>query len=475
VASRPFAAITGIAGLLLLPAVLIRVATSTYITGRAVLAVDWIWPVVLIIVAIQAAYAVSGRLVNFAWGVPILAYDVLLAITGLIRFGVAHGSGLAGGLVGILFAQTSTLGVFTSSVAATTPFFFLVPMVSPAFPALRRSTAVFRAFVAAVAVFWLVFTATIGSSAAFRAHRALAESATVRIRERPLGDFRVGLKLFPDIAAVPTGAAIRNDLALADSLGVRAVTIVFAPDAAKLAIDSVGNILDRLEDSITVIVAIGYKGKLLPELGHVPLDEPARLRTIDYAVRRLHPDILLPAEDPTGVGARIVGRLPIESWERYVTAAARTVKAADPKVRVGLSISRFGTADSALYAWAARGGSPVDVVGFSLFPDRLGLGDLVGTFEPAADRWMKTTPPVKEHWVFATGAYPLNSGEATQERVIWQAISWASDHPAIKGIVIYEASDYAQARGLRAPNGRLRRAASAVLRAVRGLRESIAG
>ena len=75
---------------------------------------------------------------------------------------------------------------------------------------------------------------------------------------------------------------------------------------------------------------------------------------------------------------------------------------------------------------------------------------------------MKTTPPTKEHWVFAAGGYPLNTGERMQERILWHTLSWATDHPAIKGLVVYEASDYAQARGLRAPNGRLRSAERAV-------------
>ena len=42
-------------------------------------------------------------------------------------------------------------------------------------------------------------------------------------------------------------------------------------------------------------------------------------------------------------------------------------------------------------------------------------------------------------------------------------------------VTLYEASDYAQARGLRAPNGRLRAAEKAVRDAIRQLRESITG
>jgi hypothetical protein len=189
----------------------------------------------------------------------------------------------------------------------------------------------------------------------------------------------------------------------------------------------------------------------------------------------MHPNILLPAEDPMSVGARIVGQLPVERWQRYLTSAAERAKAIDPRIKIGYSVSSYGIADSILYAWAAGPGSPIDVVGFSFFPEKKGIDDIVNAFEPAADRWMKTTPPRKEHWVFAAGGFPLTTGERMQERIVWRSLSWATDHPAIKGLIVYEAGDYAQARGLRSPNGRLRSAERAVRNAIKQLRESIAG
>lgn len=472
-ATRPFAALTGIVGLLLLPAVLLRLATSTFITGRAVMSVDWIWPLIVVLVAVQAIYAISRRLVNPLWGVPIVVYDVLIALVEVVRFGIAHGAPIANAFAPLVIAQSSFLSVITTPIAVTTPFFFLVPMVSPAFPALRRTTAVFRAFIAAVAFVFVALLGVFGGGAAAKSSVALRKHAGDQLHERPAGDFRVGLKVFPDIAGPPSGVAVQNDLALVDSLGVGAVAIVITPGATKAAMDSIARIVERLDDSITVIVAIGYRGLLVPELGHVPLDEAGRLRTIDYIVRAVHPDILLPADDPLGVGSRIVGRLPVARWQGYISAAAKLAKADDPRVRIGISVSRYGTADSVFYAWAAQSGSPVDVIGFSLFPEKLGIGDLAETFEPAADRWMKTIPPTKDHWVFAAGAYPLNEGEATQSQAIWQSLAWATGHAAIKGLVVYEASDYAQARGLRAPNGRLRAAAGVLKAAIRSLKESI--
>lgn len=475
-ASRPFAALTGMCGLLLLPALLLRLATSTFITGRAVVAVDWIWPLVLVLFAAQAIYAVSRRLVNYFWGVPILVYNVAIAVTELVRFGVAHGSPLAATLSGFLTAQSSTLAVVTqSSIAVTTPFFFLVPMIAPAFPALRRTTAAFRAMVASYAFLWIIAFVVWGWSAATQAGNALEKHSLDALRERPQGDFRVGLKVFPDFQSVPAPAAVKNDMQLVTSLGVRAISLVVVPGADSATLESVARTIDDLGDSVTVIVAIGYRGKFIPELGNAALDEALRLETVEKVVRRLRPDIILPAEDPMSVGSRIVGSVSVEQWKGYLTQAAQRAKAADPKVKVGVSVSTYGIQDSLLYAWAATPGSPMDVVGFSFFPEKKGIDDIVNAFEPAADRWMKTSPPVKEHWVFAAGGFPLNTGERMQARIVWQTLSWATNHPAIKGLIVYEASDYAQARGLRAPNGRLRAAETAIRNAIRQLRESITG
>jgi hypothetical protein len=475
-ASRPFAAITGLCCLLLLPALIIRMATATVITGRAVVAVDWIWPLVVTLFAVQAIYAVSRRLVNYLWGVPIVVYDVVLAATEIVRFGVAHGWGWTNGPSGLLTAQSSTLAIVTQSpLAVTTPFFFLVPMISPAFPALRRTTAAFRAFVSVDATLWMIALLVWGLSAAKQAGDALTDHLEDRLRERPAGDFRVGLKILPDVAAEPSRLALDKDMELAVRLGVRAVAVVVAPGADDSTLARTARAVDRLGDSVTLVVSIGYKGKLVPELGVTPFNETLRLATLEKVVRQMHPSILLPAEDPMSVGARIVGQLSVERWRSYFTSAAARAKAIDPHVRIGYSVSSYGIADSILYAWAASPGSPVDVVGFSFFPEKKGIDDIVNAFEPAADRWMKTTAPRKEHWVFAAGGFPLTTGERMQERIVWRSLSWATDHPAIKGLIVYEAGDYAQARGLRAPNGRLRAAERAVRNAIKQLRESIAG
>jgi hypothetical protein len=470
-APRTFATLTGLAGLLVLPALVITLAATSAVTGRAILLVDWIWPVVLVVFAAQAVYALARRLVNPLWGVPIAIYDVLIATAGVVRYLVSQGIVPPHPLLILLTAQSAALALATTSAAITNPLYINVPMISPAFPALRPITATFRAFLAMTALGWSVGIAfqMPNSIEALAKYRGIAAD---RLTERPEGDFAVGIKIFPDIGSPPPRNAVASDIALADTLGANVVSVVVVPDVSNAVLDSLARALDQLQrDSTLLIVTLGYRGKLLPELRRVPLDTHQRIDAVRRVVRRLHPAILLPAEDPYGVAERLGGRLPLGAWEDYITAAAGAAKSVDRSVRIGLAASSFESRDSALYAWAAGPASPVDILGFSFFPDRRG-GKAIEAYTRTADRWMSVMPPAKPHWVFAAAGYPLAHGEESQAQAIWAALTWATARPTLKGVIVYEAGDYGQARGLRSPSGRLRSATFTVMRAMRALREA---
>lgn len=471
-ASKPFATITGLAGLLLIPAVIVAVATTTVITGRAVSAIEWIWPAVVLLFAVQSVYAVFRRLVNPLWGYPIAFYNVLLAAAALARFFAAHGVDLPHPLLVIMAAQVDALALVTTDAAMTSPFFLHVPMVSPAFPALRPLTAGFRLAMSVVAIAW--FGLIVAEMP--RADIALASydsHAADRLRERPAG-FAVGLKMFPDVFSPPSSASVSMDVETADSLRVNVASVVFVPGASRLAIDSVARALALMRrDSLFVIATVGYRGKLLPELSPGSLDVNERLATIRRILTRLRPDILLPAEDPYGIGARIVGRLPVATWQAYFTRAAAVVREVRPRTRVALSAAAFDSRDSTLFAWAASAASPINIVGFTFYPDRLGARAMDARFR-AADRWMRALPQEKPYWVFGAGGYPLAHGERSQDRAVWASLAWATAHAPVRGLVVVEANDYGTSMGVRAPDGRFRRVASTIRRAVRGLRESAA-
>jgi hypothetical protein len=472
-APRAFASLTGLAGLLVLPALVVALASTTVITGRAILYVDWIWPAVLVVFATQAVYALMRRLVNPAWGIPIAIYDVIIAAAGVVRYLASRGVEPPQPILLLLTAHTAALSLATTSAAIANPIYLNVPMIAPAFPALRAVTASFRALLSAVALGWSVGIA-FQLPVAIKAVRSYHTHASDRLTERPEGDFAIGVKLFPDIGSPPPPPAVASDLALADTLTADVVGIVVVPDVTNQVLDSLAHALDQLQrDSTLLIVTLGYRGKLLPELRRVSLDPRARIAAIRRVVRRLRPDILVPAEDPYGVGERLVGRLQLPAWEDYFTAAAAAAKAVDRRVRIGLSASSFDSRDSALYAWAAGPASPVDILGFSFFPDRRGA-EALDAYTRTADRWMSVVPPAKQHWVFAAGGYPLAHGEASQALAVRHTIAWGTRHPAVRGVIVYEASDYGAPDGLRATGGRVRPAAAAVARAIRALSEAAA-
>jgi hypothetical protein len=469
-ASKPFALITGMAGLLMLPAFIVAVASTTLITGRAISSIDWVWPATVLLFATQAVYAVAARLVNPLWGYPIAFYNVVIAVAAVTRFFSAHGFDVPHPLLVLMAAQLDALALATTEAAIASPFFLHVPFIAPAFPALRRLTAGLRLGVASLALLWfgIIVAEVPRANAALASYAAHQDDRLTERRDR----FGVGIKLFPDLRRQPSSAAVRSDLELANALTADVISVTLVPGASMLAIDSVARVLDLLRrDTLRLVVTIGYQGTLLPEIGRGKLDPELRLQTMRRALVRLRPDIVVPAEDPYGLGARVLGRLPLEEWQAFYTRAHALAREVRPRTRVALAAAAFDASDSTLYAWAAAPGTPVDIVGFSFYPNRLGARYMDAGFR-AADRWMAAHPPAKPHWVLGTGGYPLAHGEASQASAVLSTLAWATGHPAIRGVVIQEASDYGQAMGLRAPNGRYRQASTVVRRAVNGLRET---
>ncbi len=471
---RNFVALSALAGFLVVPGVVIHLATTSSITGRALTAVDFIWPLTVVLFALQALYAAARRLVNPFLGFFIASYDVVIAVDAVLRFVASRGTPLPGAALIFLAATTATFSFAAQSpVILGSPFFFFIPMIAPAFPALRRWAATLRVGLAGIAAaFVIVFLTRLTAADQAVNSYGIHDPAVERLQERPAGDFEVGLKIFEDMTGAPATFAVKSDLALADTLDVDLVNVVIVPermDAA--ALDSLAHVLDGVRlDSTKIMVTLGYSEKVLPLRGRT-FDEAARLRTIDPIVRRLRPDVLVPAQDPFDAGTRAAGARPVEFWTQFLTQASAIAKRVRPRTRIGVSASIYDRRDSTLYAWAAAAGSPVDVIGFTLYPSPSGVRTLDAD-RGAADRWMQVSRSTKPHWVFAAGGFPEAHGEASQARAIWAALAWATSRTQIKGLIVSEAGDYGVIRGLRAPDGHLRRAAFALIGAMRGLRES---
>lgn len=470
-APRFFRGITALAGLLIAPAALIVVASASILNGRAIHVIAWVWPVTLGIFAIQALYAVGKRLVTPFIGVPIAAYDVIVAIAAVVRYEAYDGGDPSTAALAVAAAQSSALGLLLGRIALFSPLAIPLPLLAPAYPARWRVSATVRGTLAMMALtFAVVFIAELPSAVV--AVRSYNNYAQDRLQERPRGDFTIGLRVFPDLNDAPPPLALRNDLALVDSVGVGAIAVVIDPSGARFAaLDSLAHVLeDERRDSVLLIVSIGYDRNAEESFRKSPAAHMrARLAAVDRIVRRLRPDIVLPARDPYTEGTRAMGRVPLAWWEEYLRLASLNAHRVSNRVRVGVAASSFVGADSSLYAWASAPNSPIDVVGFSFYPSYDGGASLSARLH-VADRWMQRT--TKNQWVFAAGGYPVTHGESSQARALWGTLSWATSRATIKGLIVESAGDYDVVTGLRAPGGRLRPALATLERAVAAMAET---
>ena len=469
-----FAGLSAIAGLLIAPALIIELATSSALYGRALHGIAWIWAATTVLIAAQSTYATVQRLVMPLIGAPIAVYNVLLALGAVTSFAIMRGATPPAFLLLLPVAERNALGVIVGNLALSSPIYLFLPMLAPAFPSRYRATSIMRVVLAALAVaaIGLTLAHLWDSRATVRSYDRFARA---QLTERAPDDFRVGVRLFPELGGAPPPLAVRNDLALADTLVVRAVSIVLEPDGVtRQALDSLSHALDEVRrGGARLIVTLGYPPAIPPgAAGPRPLDEARRIILIEMIARRLRPDYLIPALEPYGAAVPAVGRLPLARWTAHLTEATRVAQGASQRTRIAISASSFTREDSALYAWAASPESPLHAVGFSFVPGRRGAR-LLTAGTGAAERWMRVSRSPKEHWVWSVRAYPRAHGELSQERALWGVLAWATGQTAIKGIIVGDAADYESSTGLRAPDGRFRAGMYGVRRAVRALREVV--
>ena len=467
---RGFQAITGIAGLLLVPALVVAYTAQSLLYGRAIFLVAWLWPFTALMFVVQTVYALGRRLVTPLLGFPLLIYNFVIAVVAVTKFVITRGHSPTEFELALNAAQASMLGTFFGTAALWNPIYIQVPIFAPSLPARWGFTRLARVALAGAAIAMTALV-VVELPGAFAGIKSYAVHDTEKLQEHPEGDFKIGLKIFPDLRSGPPPVAITNDLALADTLDVDAISVVIDPEAARgVALDSLARSIEQARsDSTILIVALGY-----PKKGENEFKQSreaytmARLKDVDRIARRLKPDYLIPATDPLEEGARVLGEQSPQYWIDYFTRAARVAHYIYPRIRVSVPMSSYGTRDSTLYAWAAR---PIDAVGFSMLAGFDGARSL-DTHMRVAQRWMRQFPKPKEHWVFAAGGYPMVHGEENQRRTIWGVLAWATAEVPIKGLVVYEGGDYNSVRGLRAAGGRLRPATDAILIAEKGLRAS---
>ena len=463
----------GLGALLLIPALVVAVSDASLVYGRALQHVAWLWPAVAILFVIQAAVALSGGRTSATLGIPILAYDVVIAIVGVCRHMNAIGASPPYFALVLSAAQSDALGVVAGTAALYHATWLLVPMFSPPLPSRSRLRVGSR--------YLLALGATVATTlvllelpAAVEAISSYSRYTGASLTARGADDFRFGLKVFPDLRAAPPPVAIKNDFQLLDSLGIDVISVVVDPEGAHgKALDSLARALDVVRDDSTVlIVTLGYPRRARAALSRSPATYIAdRVADVNRLARALKPNVIVPAYEPYGEGARALGVMPPQFWIDFISRSAAVAHHVNPNIKVAVASASFGARDSVVYSWASDRGSPVDVLGFSLMPGFDGATSL-DTHMRIAQRWLRATPRPKPHWVFAAGGYPVAHGERSQMLALRGVLAWATSQPAVHGVIITDAGDYDAQRGLRAPDGRLRAALGELQRAIAAEHES---
>src|SRR5271156_3687505 len=224
-APRTFAFMSALAALLLAPALLVDAAAGSSLAGHTFDQLAWIWPAVTVLFLAQALYATGRRMITPFLGLPIVLYDLLLVIVTVTRYLLSLGLVPAPWALIVETAHVNVLGYVTGPAALGARFALQLPLLAPAFPARWRASTGFRALLTILALVWCGAT-VLELPAAQTAIDSYATPGAESLQERPSGDFTIDLGVLPVVDAAPPASALHNDLALIDTTGAEAVSVV---------------------------------------------------------------------------------------------------------------------------------------------------------------------------------------------------------------------------------------------------------
>ena len=468
-APRVFTQLTAVCGLLVAPALLVAAATGTETGARTISGISWLMPTIACAFVLQVLYSLLTRLVSVVVALPILLYDVVLAVIAIGDY-LASQHGIAPlPLQAAVSARDVILGMTAGRAALVSPLAMLVPMIAPAYPARWRLSGAVRAVLvlAATALTTLLVLEWPRGIAAVRSYEAAYAEP---MQARPAGDFAIGLRIFPVLGGAPAARAVQADRRLIEQLEPDVVLVVIDQDGWRgAALDSLSRVLQPLrDDSVQIAVALRV-GR-----GIVAPDDAERLAAVERVLRRIRPDVIFPGLiDPL---PSIFGTTPrsVDWWRALLLRSAATVKRVRPRTRIGWSASRLDATDSAVYAWASTPSSPVSLLGAVSFPSFSGLPAVDARLR-AVDRWHQHAVTrgggAQPHWLVTIGGLPHAHGDAAQLAAIRRALAWGSRRAWIRAAIIGEPADYDGRVGLRAANGRIRTSVPALSLAARQMRD----
>jgi hypothetical protein len=462
-ASRPMRMLASLSAFLLLPSMLIAVLAPTAPGARVLGPLAWMWPMVTVGVLVAGVWSAGYRRAPAFISLSLTLFNLFAAWVALARWLAGEGVSLPawalapGALVSSLAAEVYGDAHYPWAAA------LLMPALVPATPSRRRLARLARAvLIAGCAVFAIGIAA--GTPRAFATLVALEALAPPEAPAAPRAALAIGLRCFGDLSGSPSAAAARRELALADSLGVSAVHVALrASGTGAAALDSVSRALAPRRDSVVLVVTLLLGGFRPGEGGS---GEETRLEALDRVVRRLRPDVLVPAElIPAGRHAPA-----LDAWVRHYDRVAEVARRADRRIVVALGTEARTDTDSAAVEWVMQRNAPVRAIALAV-SDHGAHPERFLTALASISRWASfgLTPP--DVWLLGVPTAPAVTGEVVQQRLVRYTLAWATARPWVRGVIAGEAGDITAPTALQTATGRRRRAVAEVAAALRAQRD----
>ena len=469
-APRLFTQVTAFCGLLVIPMMLVGIAAGTAAGARTITGITWLLPVVAVAFALQVLMAILRGLISPLVGVPLLLYDLMVMTVTVGDYVVTRDGIAPTALHAAVAARDAVVGISVGRAALVSPLAVLAPILAPVYPARWRLSGLIRAGLVLLAVILTTLLA-IEWPRALGAVRSYDEARFEPMQARPLGDFALGVRLFPVLTGAPSARLVEANRPVVEAFHPEVVLLVLDTEAARpTVLDSLRSVLTALHaDSVTAAVALRLDEPRLPRS-----NDPIRLQAIEQILRTLRPAVLFPALPDPMPGWVAPPRPSVAWWQNTLDNAALVIDRVRPATRLAWSAARLDATDSAVYAWAVSPDSPVELLAATSYPSFNGLPAVdarLHTFERWHDALAAADHPLPPHWLVTIGGLPHAHGDRAQVAAMRRALAWGSRRPWITGAIVGEAGDYDGRVGLHAADGRSRAALGVIGLAVRRMQD----
>lgn len=426
------------------------IALGSTETARAVQDIHGVWAVVCAAALVQPLLAIGRDRAPIWLAVPALLWNIAALLDASARGLDAAGVRLPDAAHAVLTLPRATWGLLIGDVALSSAWTIVPPLLVPVWPPRWRATRLVHAALATLALTGLGGLAAVAwpHQAAIVSYRSFEREP---VRERPGGDFSVGLAALAQVTEMPAAAVARVESSTLDLLETGVVRVEVTVPARSAVLDSLARVLDfrRRVGSAILVEIVGA------------LADASRDSAAVAALARRFSTATLVVSTPRDAA-------PLDRWAARVRRRAAAAHAASARVGVAIRVSPV---DERRYRWAVDAGAVVDAIVLGITPTRRGAAGLSAQWQQYSE-WIAATGTLKPHWVDGAGGAPAFFGNTQQQLAMIGTLAWATNERVVRGVIVADAADQGTLAGVRTATGRWRPAAGTTLRAARVIRET---